>query len=85
MLASSVLFTAMTCFSSYPAEEQVKWWKRLYFNGLGEFYYTNGIEENEEDFMDIKALGETWRPETSHRVFPSKGQRRKAPGFQNHR
>ncbi len=44
------------------SEEQVKWWKRLYFNGLGEFYYTNGIEENEEDFMDIKASGEIWRP-----------------------
>ena len=34
-------------------EEQIKWWKSLYFNGLGEFYYTNGIEENEDDFMSI--------------------------------
>lgn len=33
--------------------EQIKWWKSLYFNGLGEFYYTNGIEENEDDFMSI--------------------------------
>ncbi|MBQ2744932.1 MAG: hypothetical protein IJF37_04890 [Lachnospiraceae bacterium] len=32
---------------------QKAWWKSLYFNGLGEFYYTNGIEENEVDFMDI--------------------------------
>ncbi|MCR5580563.1 MAG: hypothetical protein K6F66_03150, partial [Pseudobutyrivibrio sp.] len=23
--------------------EQIGWWKKLYFNGLGEFYYTNGI------------------------------------------
>lgn len=46
-------------------EKQIKWWKRLYFNGLGEFYYTNGIEENEEDFMEIKALGEVWLPETA--------------------
>lgn len=34
-------------------EDMIKWWKSLYFNGLGEFYYTNGIEENETDFMDI--------------------------------
>ncbi len=34
-------------------ENQIAWWKSLYFNGLGEFYYTNGIEENEQDFMDI--------------------------------
>lgn len=34
-------------------EKQKAWWKSLYFNGLGEFYYTNGIEENEKDFMDI--------------------------------
>lgn len=34
-------------------ENQKAWWKSLYFNGLGEFYYTNGIEENENDFMDI--------------------------------
>ena len=34
-------------------DNQKNWWKSLYFNGLGEFYYTNGIEENENDFMDI--------------------------------
>lgn len=35
-------------------EEMIDWWKSLYFNGLGEFYYTNGImDENEKDFMDI--------------------------------
>ena len=28
------------------------------FNGLGEFYYTNGIQENQEDFMEIRSLGE---------------------------
>ena len=34
--------------------EQIGWWKKLYFNGLGEFYYTNGIEENFDDFMVIQ-------------------------------
>ena len=32
---------------------QIKWWKKLYFNGLGEFFYLNGIVENIDDFMDI--------------------------------
>lgn len=35
-------------------DEQKKWWKKLYFNGLGEFFYTNNISVNESDFMDIR-------------------------------
>ncbi len=35
------------------SEKQIGWWKKLYFNGLGEFYYTNGINEEFEDFMTI--------------------------------
>lgn len=31
----------------------IKWWKRLYFGGLGEFHYINGIAAYEESFMDI--------------------------------
>ncbi|MCH5170276.1 MAG: hypothetical protein J1F24_03205 [Oscillospiraceae bacterium] len=31
----------------------IKWWKRLYFGGLGEFHYINGISADEESFMDI--------------------------------
>jgi len=34
--------------------EQIDWWKKLYFNGLGEFYYTNGITESMADFMTIE-------------------------------
>ena len=36
-------------------EKQKKWWKKLYFNGLGEFFYRNGIEADFEDFMTIDA------------------------------
>lgn len=32
-------------------EEMLKWWKKLYFNGLGEFFYQNKIQALEEDFM----------------------------------
>lgn len=31
----------------------IAWWKRLYFGGLGEFHYINGICADEESFMDI--------------------------------
>ncbi|MCR4593762.1 MAG: hypothetical protein K5761_01760 [Clostridiales bacterium] len=30
-----------------------RWWKKLYFNGLGEFHYVNNISAYEEDFMDV--------------------------------
>jgi len=37
-------------------EWQIQWWKKLYLNGLGEFFYRNGIEPS-EDFMQIHAIG----------------------------
>ena len=38
--------------------EQIRWWKNIYFNGLGEFYYLNGIDNPDPDnFMQIIAEG----------------------------
>lgn len=37
---------------------QIDWWKKLYFNGLGEFFYLNGIETNQEDFMVIESVSD---------------------------
>ena len=34
-------------------DEQIKWWKKLYFNGLGEFFYKNGIKTDVDSFMTI--------------------------------
>ncbi|MGD0712054.1 MAG: hypothetical protein ABR968_12855 [Bacteroidales bacterium] len=34
-------------------EEQKLWWKNLYFNGLGEFFYLNSIQTNIDDFVEI--------------------------------
>lgn len=34
-------------------EKQISWWKKLYFQGLGEFFYLNGLNPSEEDFMQI--------------------------------
>ena len=42
----------------YLEEKQILWWKRLYYNGLGEFFYLNGIKENVNDFMEIIVEGE---------------------------
>lgn len=38
-------------------EKQLAWWKELYFYGLGEFFYTNGIELDAEGFMSMVSLG----------------------------
>lgn len=35
----------------------IAFWKKLYFNGLGEFFYTNGIVATEQNFMQIEAQG----------------------------
>lgn len=38
-------------------EKQVEWWKKLYFLGLGEFFYLNGISADESSFMQISSRG----------------------------
>jgi hypothetical protein len=35
--------------------EQIKFWKKLYFNGLSEFFYLNGINASKEDFVLIQS------------------------------
>ena len=37
----------------YLNEEQISWFNKQYFYGLGEFFYRNKIETNETDFMNI--------------------------------
>lgn len=37
--------------------EQVNWWKKLYFMGLGEFFYVNKINADFSDFTEIKSCG----------------------------
>ncbi len=38
--------------------EQVNWWKKLYFNGLGEFFYLNSIHPDIDTFVNIESLGQ---------------------------
>ena len=64
-------------------DSQVAFWKKIYFNGLGEFFYTNGIAATMEEFMGIEN-GE-WRMENVHTpVFdhPSKEGTRAAANSQ---
>ncbi len=35
-------------------EKQLNFWQRLYFNGLGEFFYVNTIDITEKTFMEIE-------------------------------
>lgn len=35
-------------------KEQRSWWEKLYYNGLGEFMYRNGIEVSEEELLSIE-------------------------------
>src|SRR5574344_537159 len=39
-------------------DKQILFWKKLYFNGLGEFFYLNDIHTTIEDFMNIVCQGE---------------------------
>ena len=36
------------------SEQDKLWWKKLWFNGLGEFFYSNGIETDFESFVKIE-------------------------------
>lgn len=38
-------------------KEQIDWFKKLYFYGLGEFFYTNNIQVSQDNFVNITCLG----------------------------
>ena len=42
----------------YLNEEQINWWKKLYFYGLGELFYRNNIQTDMQNFMDIECTDE---------------------------
>src|SRR3990167_4112933 len=37
--------------------EQIAWWRHLFINGLGEFFYQNEIDFNQENFLTINSEG----------------------------
>ncbi len=36
------------------SDQQINFWKKIYYNGLGEFFYLNNIQSFQGDFMDIR-------------------------------
>lgn len=38
--------------------QQAAFWKKVYFHGLGEFFYLNGIEASIDDFLNFRCEGE---------------------------
>lgn len=44
--------------AGYINEEQINWLKKLYYNGLGEFLYTNGISVEQDDLFNITCTKE---------------------------
>lgn len=52
---------------------QRDWWKKLYFYGLGEFFYRNGIKDiNMDDFMELRSTCEDPPPHLQAE-FPTGG------------
>lgn len=41
------------------SETQLAWWKSVYYQGLGEFFYTNEIQTSLKEFMHISSSGES--------------------------
>lgn len=57
-MAELVSYWKITCSPTVRipmqmTQEQLDWWKQLYFGGLGEFFYRNGIETDIDSFMSI--------------------------------
>ncbi len=38
-------------------DKQISFWKKIYFHGLGEYFYLNGILPNYDDFLNIYSVG----------------------------
>lgn len=69
-LAELVSYWKTTCSPTVVIEcgslspEQIRWWKKLYYHGLGEFFYLNRISPD-ENFMRIISTG------ANHSTIPS--------------
>lgn len=62
-MAEAVSYWKATCSPLFRAEcgeldeEQKKWWKKLWFMGLGELFFVNGISADPDDFVEIVSAG----------------------------
>lgn len=73
-LAELVSYWKITCSPRVVIEcgnlspIQINWWKKLYFHGLGEFFYLNHINAD-ESFMRIDCAGQPVLPKQSQRFL----------------
>lgn len=54
------------------SDEQIQWWKKLWYLGLGEYFYRNGISTDMESFVDVVQNGKYTNSSTPDRE-PLKG------------
>ena len=48
------------------SDTQVAFWRKLYWHGLGEFFYTNGIAATFDDYMQVNCQHSCGKPDASH-------------------
>lgn len=62
-LAEAVSYWKAVCAPEFRincgelTDEQIKWWKKLWYMGLGEFFYVNGIKTDIESFVSFVPMG----------------------------
>jgi len=70
-MAEAVSYWKAVCSSEMRIDcgklspEQIQWWKKLYFNGLGEFFYVNNINADYNDFINIVSRGKSHNSESA--------------------
>ena len=52
-------------------DRQLAFWRKLYFNGLGEFFYTNNISATIDDFLQFRCEGEHFTAPIAEPLFAS--------------
>lgn len=51
------------------SKEQCAWWEKLYYNGLGEFMYRNGIVTEQKDLVHIQCKEAPVRPLKDNKTY----------------
>ena len=63
-MAEAISYYKITCPRSVKVmcgsldEEQISWWEKLFYKGLGEFQYVNGIDVSQEELLKISWVNE---------------------------
>lgn len=63
-MSELISYYKLTCaplvvVNDFMGEAEKKWWNKLFYHGLGEFLYRNGISIEMEDLVRFESLGDT--------------------------